>query len=94
MPEDPAGQLYDLLGALFRSGEELQRFLALEGINLSSSLQLPQVKRSKSATVYEVATALIEQDRADSAFFAALERRAPDRVGDIAAVKDDMHRVV
>ena len=79
---------------LFRSGEELQRFLALEGINLSSSLQLPQVKRSKSATVYEVATALIEQDRADSAFFAALERRAPDRVGDIAAVKDDMHRVV
>ncbi len=86
--EDPRGErLYELLVALFRSDEELQRFLVLEGIAPTDTRSVQVQKRGRSEGVYETVEALVAQGRVDEAFFAALERRSPDRAPDIDGVR-------
>jgi len=88
MDEDT--QLLDLLLALFRSEAELRRFLALEKL-LGPDL-LPPAKResSLSETAYQAAQLLVRLGRGDQqlfeALFDALERRSPERAGDIREV--------
>lgn len=80
--------LNDLLGALFRSRSELDRFLVLEGIDADPGRNVWHTEQSKSAEAYDVAQALIAQDQADGRFFAALERRFPERATDIQQVAE------
>lgn len=86
--EDPRGErLYELLVALFRSDDELQRFLVLQGIEPTDSRSVQVVVRGRSEGVYETVEALVARGRADEDFFAALEKRSPDRAPDIDEVR-------
>jgi len=86
--EDPRGErLYELLVALFRSDEELQRFLVLEGIDPTDTRSVQVQKRGRSEGVYETVEALLVHGAVDKAFFAALEKRSPDRAPDIDGVR-------
>ena len=83
--DERTDRLYDLLGALFRSEDELQRFLVLEAFPVRSR-GLSREKRSRAAGAYDTARSLVESGLADERLFAALARRAPQRAADIAMV--------
>ena len=87
MEVDRVDMLYDLLAAIFRSSEELERFLVLEGIKLAPE-RIAIQKQTRSADAYDVARALSAQGLVDAAFFQSLERRSPERAADIRAVAE------
>ena len=84
---DGGERLYDLLLAIFRTDEELRRFLVLEQIlppdnARKSSRQAP----SKADTAFNTVELLLRRDLADQRLFDALLRRNPERENDIRSV--------
>jgi hypothetical protein len=86
---DGGDRLYDLLLAIFRTDEELRRFLVLEQIlppdnARKSSRQAP----SKADTAFNTVELLLRRDLVDQRLFDALLRRNPERENDIRSVAD------
>jgi hypothetical protein len=81
-----AAPLYELLVALFDSDAELRRFLSLAGYE-EVLYRLPVTKGGSTRTTASgAASALEAAGFVQPTLFEALERRAPDRAGDIWAV--------
>ncbi|PSL52075.1 hypothetical protein B0I31_11527 [Saccharothrix carnea] len=79
---DSGEYLGELLGLVFEDSQDLQKFLVLEGIRVSS----PPPGVGHTAFTRRVATDLIRRTAVDDRLFAALARRAPDLTGQIRHV--------
>lgn len=85
---DGGDRLYDLLMAIFRTDEELRRFLVLEQILPTENARSSTKTRSRANTAFLTVELLLRRDLVNHRLFDALLRRNPERAADIQAVAD------